>query len=138
MNTRQMFNQLMKEQTEMALATAKGTAPNVRIVNFYYDEAEKKVFFSTFGDNDKVNEITENAQVSFTTIPKEGIKHVRANGEANASTKTIYDVKEGFVDRVAGYEETINQVGQFLEVYEIIFDKAVVTLDFETSDMLLV
>ena len=37
-NMKQYFKTLLAEQTEMALATSVKDIPNVRIVNFYYDE----------------------------------------------------------------------------------------------------
>lgn len=44
----QYFKALLAEQTEMALATSVKDIPNVRIVNFYYDEEMKKLFFISF------------------------------------------------------------------------------------------
>ena len=62
----------MDIQTELALATCTDDQPNVRIVNFYFDEAAKAVLFSTFADNEKVKEFERNNSVAFTTIPHQG------------------------------------------------------------------
>lgn len=54
MDYRKEFERMMQTQTAMALATAADGAPNVRIVNFYYDAETKALYFSTFSDNQKV------------------------------------------------------------------------------------
>lgn len=136
MNIRNKFNEIMRTQTEIALATVNGEEPNVRIVNFYYDPEQARLYFATFEENQKVVEIDHNANVSFTTIPKKGEVHVRAKGQAVKSQYTIFDRKEQFSDKIPGYKDTIETVGQFLKLYEISFDQAVVTLDLETSEIL--
>lgn len=138
MNTKQEFESMMKEQTEIALATMKGSAPNVRIVNFFYDDRDKKVYFLTFEDNDKVREISVSNEVSFTTVPKSGNAHVKIQGQAMPSKKAINDVKEGFINRIEGYGEMIEQAGEHLKLFEISFTKALVTLDFENAEVLLI
>ena len=131
MQAEQEFKKIMAAQTEMALATtAKGT-PNVRIVNFIYDENKKIVYFATFKDNAKVREIAVNPHVAFTTIPREGNAHVKAKGVASKSGLAIYDVVELFTAKIPGYRQTIEQVGPFLVLYEIQFQEAVVTLDLD-------
>ncbi|MEG0578809.1 MAG: pyridoxamine 5'-phosphate oxidase family protein, partial [Niameybacter sp.] len=73
-----VFKRLMEQQGELALATCKEGIPNVRIVNFCYDEAnEGIVYFATFGDNPKIEEFAQNNKVAFTTIPHVGNEHVR-------------------------------------------------------------
>ena len=77
MDYRKEFERMMQTQTAMALATAADGAPNVRIVNFYYDTETKTLYFSTFSDNQKVVEFEKNTHVAFTTIPTNGEEHVR-------------------------------------------------------------
>ena len=49
MNYLKEFEKIMLEQNEIALATAVGNIPNVRIVNFYFDERKKSIlYFSSF------------------------------------------------------------------------------------------
>ena len=72
MDYRKEFERMMQTQTAMALATAADGAPNVRIVNFYYDAETKALYFSTFSDNQKVAEFEKNPHAAFTTIPESG------------------------------------------------------------------
>ncbi|PKM56538.1 MAG: pyridoxamine 5-phosphate oxidase [Firmicutes bacterium HGW-Firmicutes-3] len=127
------YGRIMSEQVEIALATCVDGEPNVRIVNFCYKENMKGIiYFSTFGDNQKVEEFAKNASVAFTTIPHEGNTHVRVkNGTVRKSNKTIYDLREEFVKRVPDYAMTIEQAGEYLILYEIEFHTADVTIDFE-------
>ena len=65
MNTEKEFYRMMAAQTEIALATCMESVPNVRIVNFVFDEEKKLIYFSTFGNNDKVKEIESNNEIAF-------------------------------------------------------------------------
>ena len=134
MNTQNEFKRIMATQTEVALATSVNNIPNVRIINFYYDEATNTLFFATFGDNDKVKEFESNNNVAFTTIPIQGNEHVKAKGQVKKSSLTIYDIADCFTKKIPDYKETIEQAGQYLILFEIKFDTATVTLDFENID----
>lgn len=127
------YGRIMSEQVEIALATCVDGEPNVRIVNFCYKEnVNGIIYFSTFGDNQKVEEFAKNASVAFTTIPHEGNAHVRVkNGTVRKSNKTIYDLREEFIKRIPDYAMTIEQAGEYLIVYEIEFHTLDVTIDFE-------
>jgi uncharacterized pyridoxamine 5'-phosphate oxidase family protein len=131
----QEFNRIMAEQGEIALATCVDNVPNVRIVNFYYDTKKKGiVYFSTFKDNQKVEEFSKNNIVAFTTVPPKGNEHVRVTEAIiQKSNLTIYDLKDGFAKKIPDYEMTIEQVGDQLDLYEIHFREAAVTLDFTHS-----
>lgn len=135
MNVSEVFNRIMKEQNEIALATCKEGRPNVRVVNFFYGASKEGViYFSSFGDNEKIAEFEANPYVAFTTIPHEGNEHVRVkNGVVKKSNATIYDMKEEFINKMPEYAMTIEQVGQYLILFEIHFKEAEVTLDFEQS-----
>lgn len=129
MNAAEMFKKMMSQQTEIALATSLRDQPNVRIVNFIYDEIKKCVYFSTFKENEKTQEIAGNSSVSFTTIPEDGTAHVRVHfAEARKSNLTIYDVAEAFTQKIAGYDQNINEVGEMLVLYEIHFTEAIIIL----------
>ncbi|QUI25350.1 pyridoxamine 5'-phosphate oxidase family protein [Vallitalea pronyensis] len=131
MHTEKEFLRIMNSQHDMALATSVDGVANVRIVNFYYDETSKKIFFSTFKDNNKVKEFEQNNNIAITTIPHMGTEHVKLKGKVQKSELTIYDLKNEFVNKIEDYRETIEQMGQYLALYEIVFEKAVVILDFE-------
>ncbi|HCQ91117.1 MAG TPA: pyridoxamine 5-phosphate oxidase [Clostridium sp.] len=131
----QEFNRIMTEQCEIALATCVDNIPNVRIVNFYYDTKKKGiVYFSTFKDNQKVEEFSKNNIVAFTTVPHKENEHVRVTKAIiQKSNLTIYDLKDGFAKKIPDYEVTIEQAGSQLALYEICFKEAVVTLDLTHS-----
>lgn len=135
MNILEVFKRLMGEHKEIALATCKEGKPNVRVVNFFYDEAKEGVlYFASFADNEKVEEFAQNNNVAFTTIPYEGNAHIRVkDAKVEKSKETIYDVKEGFIKKIPDYAMTIEQVGAYLVLFEIHFTEAEVTVDFEQS-----
>lgn len=134
MNTKNEFKRIMESQTEIALATSVNDVSNVRIVNFFYDESAQTLFFATFGDNDKVKEFEQNSKVAFTTVPHNGNEHVKAKGNVNKSSLSIFDIKDRFISKIPDYKDTIEQAGQFLILFEIKFDTATITLDFENID----
>lgn len=136
MNTKKEFKRIMNEQTEIALATSFDGISNVRIVNFIYNEEEKVLLFASFKDNNKVRELEKNNKVSFTTIPHNGNEHIKAKGEVQMSKYSIFDKKEQFISKIPDYEEMIEQAGQFLILYELSFQEAIVTLDFKNIDTL--
>lgn len=138
MNVSEVFKRIMKDQSEIAVATCSGDCPNVRVVNFFYDETnEGIVYFSSFGDNEKIVEFEKNNRVAFTSIPHKGNEHVRVkDGKVQKSNYTVYDMKEGFIKKIPDYEMTIEQVGEYLVLFEIHFIEVEVTLDFEQSGTL--
>jgi len=132
MNIKTEFLKIMAEQTEIALATSVDNIPNVRIVNFYFEPAENILYFSSFKGNDKIKEINSNPYVAFTTIPHSGNEHVKANGMAKKSSKTIFDVAEQFIAKIPGYKDTIEYGGESLILFEVKFETVIVTKDLNT------
>lgn len=132
MNYLKEYEKIMLEQNEIALATSVGNIPNVRIVNFYFDECKRGIlFFSSFSNNQKIKEFTENPIVSFTTIPKDSTKHIRVqNGKVQKSKFTIFDLKDEFSKKIPEYSEIIEQAGSQLDLFEIHFSEATVIMDF--------
>ncbi len=137
MNYLQEFSRIMAEQGHIALATSVANTPNVRIINFYYDTEKKGVlYFSTFKGNPKTKEFAQNRNVAFTTIPSGNDGHVRvANATVQKSDSTIYDFQEAFIKKDPAYEMIITQAGDQLELYEIHFNRALVTLDMDQIEM---
>lgn len=132
MDYKKEFERMMNTQTEIALATVIDGTPNVRIVNFYYEAESGKVYFASFGDNQKVAEIEKNPQVAFTTITTHGEEHVRVkNGIACKSTTSIEEIKGRFLEKIPQYIMSIPEVLPALVLFEICFHQADVVLDFE-------
>lgn len=132
------FNRIMLSQRELALATSVDNTPNVRIVNFYYNVSNSGViYFSTFYDNLKVCEFEKNNIVAFTTIPSSKTEHIRAsNATIQKSDLSIFNLKDEFIKKIPDYETTIAEVGEYLSLYEIHFNQATVTLDYNQSDII--
>ncbi|MTD41730.1 pyridoxamine 5'-phosphate oxidase family protein [Erwinia sp. CPCC 100877] len=138
MTIKEVFKTIMDEQEEIALATSVAEQPNVRIVNFFYDDNKKCLFFSTFKGNNKIAEFNANAKVAFTTIPTNGTKHIRVqHGLIKKSDLTVYDVAEQWIQKIPSYAENIEQAGAMLVLYEIHFTEAVVTLSMDTIETLI-
>ena len=133
MDTLKEFQKMMAEQTDLALATV-GTdgIPNVRIVNYYFNPENNIVYFATF----KNNEMKQNQNVAFTTIPKKENEHIKERGTAIKSKQTIFDLADCFCEKIPDYRETIEYGGKSLIVYEIHFETATVTLDLSNSKTL--
>lgn len=129
----QEFNRIMETTDNLALATSVNNIPNVRVVNFYYDtENHGIVYFASFRGNTKTLEFLQNNNVAFTTIPTENSEQIRVtNGRVQKSDLTIYDLKEAFIKKLPNYEIVIAQAGDMLDVYEINFKEASVTLDID-------
>lgn len=124
------FNRIMRDTTNIALATSVEDVPNVRLVNFYYNPENKGiVYFASFKGSAKLLEFSANNKVAFTTVPAGSGEHIRGlNAIVQKSSLTIYDLKDEFIKKLPDYEMTIAKAGHMLEVHEIHFKEANVIL----------
>ena len=131
MESKKEFLRMINECEEIALATSIHDFPNVRIVNYYYDEKNNVMYFATYTGRDKISEFWKNNNVSFTTIPMNRGKreHIRARGHVRESKKSILDLREEFSNKMADFAEIIDKYSKDLKVYEIKFSEVTVTLD---------
>ena len=131
MEAKKEFLRMIKECEEIALATSIHNIPNVRIVNYYYDEKNNVMYFATYTGREKISEFWKNNNVSFTTIPMNRGKreHIRARGHVRESEKSILDLREEFSNKMADFGEIIDKYSKDLKVYEIKFSEVTVTLD---------
>lgn len=131
MESKKEFLRMINECEEIALATSIHDFPNVRIVNYYYDEKNNVMYFATYTGRDKISEFWKNNNVSFTTIPMNRGKreHIRARGHVRESEKSILDLREEFSNKMADFGEIIDKYSNDLKVYEIKFSEVTVTLD---------
>ena len=122
---------MINECVEIALATSIHDFPNVRIVNYYYDEKNNVMYFATYTGREKISEFWKNNNISFTTIPMNRGKreHIRARGHVRESEKSILDLREEFSNKMADFAEIIDKYSNDLKVYEIKFSEVTVTLD---------
>ncbi|MFV0481379.1 MAG: pyridoxamine 5'-phosphate oxidase family protein [Campylobacteraceae bacterium] len=132
------FLKIMEEQKEMAVATSVDNIPNVRVLNFFYDNVKHTLYFATFKDNHLTKEISKNNLVSITTIPAKTRKHVRIiKGYVHRSKLSIFDVKDMFIKKAPEHEEIIEYRKDDFYVYEVDFSEAIVTIDFISSKIIL-
>ena len=131
MEAKKEFLRMINECVEIALATSIHDFPNVRIVNYYYDEKNNVMYFATYTGREKISEFWKNNNVSFTTIPMNRGKreHIRARGHVRESEKSILDLREEFSNKMADFGEIIDKYSKDLKVYEIKFSEVTVTLD---------
>ena len=131
MEAKKEFLRMINECEEIALATSIHDFPNVRIVNYYYDEKNNVMYFATYIGREKISEFWKNNNVSFTTIPmnREKREHIRARGHVRESEKSILDLREEFSNKMADFGEIIDKYSNDLKVYEIKFSEVTVTLD---------
>lgn len=131
MEAKKEFLRMINECEEIALATSIHDFPNVRIVNYYYDEKNNVMYFATYTGREKISEFWKNNNVSFTTIPMNRGKreHIRARGHVRESKKSILDLREEFSNKMADFGEIIDKYSNDLKVYEIKFSEVTVTLD---------
>ena len=131
MEAKKEFLRMINECVEIALATSIHDFPNVRIVNYYYDEKNNVMYFATYTGREKISEFWKNNNVSFTTIPMNRGKreHIRARGHVRESKKSILDLRTEFSNKMADFAEIIDKYSNDLKVYEIKFSEVTVTLD---------
>jgi len=131
MEAKKEFLRMINECEEIALATSIHDFPNVRIVNYYYDEKNNVMYFATYTGREKISEFWKNNNVSFTTIPMNRGKreHIRARGHVRESKKSILDLREEFSNKMVDFAEIIDKYSNDLKVYEIKFSEVTVTLD---------
>jgi uncharacterized pyridoxamine 5'-phosphate oxidase family protein len=126
------YEKVMENTATFALATSVDNAPNVRIVTFYYDAQNNGVvYFPTFKQSPKTVEIAQNNKVAFTTIPDGTVGIVRVkNTIIQKSTLTVHDIKDGITKKYPGFAATVANAGNMMEVYEIHFKEAEVTVGY--------
>lgn len=133
MDFKKEFYRIMKTATELALSTAVDNVPNVRFVSFVYDEVKKVAYFSTFRKSPKTEEFAKNNKVAFATVPmREEMIRVK-EGIVQKSEFSVFDLQEMFVSKSPDYQQTIDKAGPMLDIYEIHFKDAHVTMDFQNN-----
>ena len=131
MDLKQQFTNVMSESVNMALATSTDNQPNVRVVTFAYDpDKSGRVFFTTFKGNQKVMEFQQNPKVACMPLPmsSESDLQVRIFGTVQKSDITMGEVISLISKKMPGDADTIMDGGDMMEIYEVCFDEAYVTV----------
>lgn len=127
----QHFEKTMLESINMALATSVNNEPNVRVVTFAYDTNKVgRLFFSTFKGNNKISEFEKNPQVACVILPQEpeAEVQVRIFGRVKKSDMQLNELISMISKKYPESADTISGGGDMMEIYEICFEKAFVTV----------
>ena len=128
------FLEIMKKTNNMVIASSdSNNQPNLRTVNFYYSPDEKILYFLTLKNSQKTVEFEQNNKVAFTTIPIDGLKHIKAKGIIRKSQKSVQDLKNKFIEKIPEVKKNIDEGENFMALYEVSFTKATVTLDVKNT-----
>jgi uncharacterized pyridoxamine 5'-phosphate oxidase family protein len=121
----------------IALATSVNNVPNVRIVNFCIKKEEPSIlYFTSYRKNQKITEFGKNNNVAFTSIPNDGILHVRSiKAVVQKSQYSLDEIKGLFIADIPGYDQTIEKIGKSLDVFEIHVKEAAVTTGLKAPNM---
>lgn len=132
------YDRIMEKECNMALATSEDNMPNVRIVSFGYDSSKRgTVYFTTFRSKEKVKEFEKNDRVAFTTVPAEGIQHIKVKGATvRESSLTLEEVKEFFLKKMPSYEMWLKVPQEMIALYEMNFTEATVILGINQQSKL--
>jgi uncharacterized pyridoxamine 5'-phosphate oxidase family protein len=132
------YKDVLGNTNEIALATSVENIPNVRIVNFFCNpERPHILYFAADRTNRKVQEFAQNNIIAFTSIPADGIAHVRSiKATVKKSKQTINEVAQSFISAIPGYDETIKAIGDMLDVFEIHVNEAIIVTGFEEPDFI--
>ena len=112
------FLEIMKKTNNMVIASSdSNNQPNLRTVNFYYSPDEKILYFLTLKNSQKTVEFEQNNKVAFTTIPIEGVKHVKAKGIIRKSQKSVQDLKNKFIEKIPEIKKNFDEGENFMVLY---------------------
>lgn len=137
MDAQATYREILGKTNEIALATAVNNIPHVRIVNFCFRaERPDVLYFSSDRENDKVREFSQNDVVAFTSVPRQGVAHVRSTRAAvRRSAYGINDLAGLFMTAIPGYDETITAIGDRLDVFEVHVSEAKVVGGLEEPEL---
>lgn len=129
MNKQTQYDAILSATHVLALATSVDGIPNVRLVNVVRMPGQAHILlFASHRNNRKVEEFPKNSAVAFTTVPSEGVAHVRSlDAMVRPSTLTIAEAAPLFLKQIPGYDEALRAIGEHLDVYEILIRTATIT-----------
>ncbi len=128
-----VYNRVLNSSNVVALATSVGNVPNVRLLTCVHDEDKPGIiYFATENNSRKVEEFWDNSRVALTSIPSDGVCHIRSNDAViEKSALTVYDLRDKFAAAHKGYDGIIESVGDVLDVYEISIKNCLVCTEMD-------
>lgn len=139
MEIKDAFLAVMEGTVNMALATCADGKPNVRVVTYGWEAANSKtVYFTTFQGNQKVAEFQQNPSVALMPLPEgpDAPAQVRIHGQVRRSARSLEDIAPLLIAKMPAFAETVKAAGPMLEVYEVNFDQAAVTIGMSDAQLL--
>lgn len=136
MEHKEQLEQVLGRHVNMALATCVDGQPNVRVVTFAYDPKKPgRLFFTTFKDCGKVEEMRKNPKVACMPLPLQAEEdvQVRIFGTVKESEVTMAEVVEIIARKYPEGSETIQQGGEMMRLYEVDFEEAFLTIGMEDA-----
>ncbi|MDR2934128.1 MAG: pyridoxamine 5'-phosphate oxidase family protein [Rickettsiales bacterium] len=109
MNDITNYNNLMSKATEIALATSINEVPNVRIVNYIWDDANPNtIYIFTDPESVKMKEVKENNNLAFTTIGNQVVQV--QHGVLRQSSRNVDELKSMFLKKMPFYADVFEHV----------------------------
>ncbi len=137
MELKAQFEKVMQETVNMALATSAAGKANVRVVTFAYNpEKPGRVFFTTFGGSGKTGEFAQNPLVACMPLPErpDADVQVRFFGRVQKSAASLDEVVALIGKKYPGDADSFSQGGPAMEIYEVCFDEAFVSLGMSPAE----
>lgn len=139
MTLKQQFEKVMSESVNMSLATSVEDNPNVRTVTFAYDESKSgRLFFTTFKGSQKTKEFQQNPNVACMPLSTdlEADVQVRILGTVKKSDMTMDKLIEMIAKKFSSGADALKNGGDMLDIYEICFKDAYVTVCMNDAELL--
>lgn len=113
--------QVLGGANKVAYATSLDNVPNLRIVNFVWDETTPNVlYFASVRDSRGVQEFLASDRIAFSTVPETGNAHVASNqATGQASQRTLAQMQPQFLAQVPDFAHVLELIGPKLALYEI-------------------
>ena len=139
MTLHEHFDKVMLESVNIALATSVNQRPNVRVVTFAYDPTiTGRFFFTTFKGSQKGREFEQNPHVACMPLPMtpEAELQVRIFGTVQKSNLTLDQIIALIAKKIPGDADTIKAGGDMMDIYEIHFPEAFVTVGMTEAQLI--
>lgn len=128
MDNKQIFEKVMQESNQIALASVNTVGnlvrPNIRLMCFYYDFNTKKIYFCTFKGSSKIVEFENNMNVAFTTCPLDEELAARVDeATIEQSSKSVVDILDEISKKLPLFDTIKSGDVSNIVPYEISFQK---------------
>jgi Uncharacterized stress protein (general stress protein 26) len=129
MELREVYEKMMTNITNIALATSVDGVPNVRIICFGYESSTpNKLYFTTYPGKPKVEEFAKNSKVSFILLPEaKEYAEVRGLGTVKPTEKPLEEIGGLIAKKFPPFEQMLASAKDIMLAYEIEFSEVKIT-----------